>query len=237
MDFADFAKDKLWAITPEAFDTILRQVHEFKFDAQEAATIAEIRASIPARGGYALQDGIAVIDVAGPLSKRLGFMSFFFGGTSYEGISNAFKAALADSKVNGIALRIDSPGGTLGGLDEVASLIFNARGTKPVVAFAEGAMTSAAYWIGSAADRVVSQRMAVVGSIGVLIVHADWSEWNKRVGVNVTYLTAGKYKALGNPDEPLSELARQLSWLRDELASETRRCPSTSSSEVLPLLV
>ena len=70
MDFADFAKDKLWAITPEAFDTILRQVHEFKFDAQEASTIAAIQASIPARGGYALQDGIAVIDVAGPLSRQ-----------------------------------------------------------------------------------------------------------------------------------------------------------------------
>jgi hypothetical protein len=71
-------------------------------------------------------------------------------------------------------------------------------------------MASAAYWIGSAADVVFAEKTAILGSIGVLRIHIDHSEMEKKAGVKTTYLTAGKYKALGNDAEPLSNQARDV---------------------------
>lgn len=213
MDMIDFSKNALWSILPETFDEMLRRVGEYKLERPNAAEIeGALRrfGADPAEKLYQVSaDGIAEIEVAGPLAKRLGFWSIFFGGASYEIIQAAYRQALADDSVAGILLRLDSPGGTLSGLEEVAELVFNSRKKKPCAALAEGVMASAAYWLGSAAGRVFAQKTSIVGSIGVLIVHTDWSQWEKNAGIKTTYLTAGKYKAIGNPSEPLSEFARK----------------------------
>jgi signal peptide peptidase SppA len=137
------------------------------------------------------------------------------GGTTYKFIEDAFKTAIIDREVEAIVLDIDSPGGTVSGVDNVSELIFNSRGEKPIVAFANGQMTSAAYYIGSAADILVGEKSADVGSIGVIMIHEDYSKWEEMRGIKTTYLSAGKYKALGNDSEPLSDTARKV--FQDEL--------------------
>jgi ClpP class serine protease len=69
-------------------------------------------------------------------------------------------------------------------------------------------MASAAYWVGSAASRIVVESAAQVGSIGVLMVHNDFSAMDQRIGIKTTYLTAGYYKAMGNDAEPLTDEAK-----------------------------
>jgi ClpP class serine protease len=71
-------------------------------------------------------------------------------------------------------------------------------------------MASAAYMVGSAADKIVVGKNAELGSIGVLMIHTDYSKAMEKVGVKRTYLKAGKFKALGNPAEPLSDEAREV---------------------------
>jgi signal peptide peptidase SppA len=80
---------------------------------------------------------------------------------------------------------------------------------KPVVAFTEGSMMSAAYWLGMSAGRTLASPTAAVGSIGVLSTHREVSEALKKEGINVTVLRAGKYKALANSFEPLSQDGRE----------------------------
>jgi signal peptide peptidase SppA len=90
------------------------------------------------------------------------------------------------------------------------NLVYEARDIKPVVAFGDSMMASAAYWIGSAAQQIIVEETAEVGSIGVVMVHYDWSKEDEMMGLKRTVLSAGKYKALGNDAEPLSDLAKEV---------------------------
>lgn len=209
LSFSEFTKGEKWGILPEAFEEMFSRLN--------AAGAADgIQAAAAQFGNqqrndlYSIDNGVAVIPITGPIMKRDSFLSFFFGGTSYAYIRAAVRTAIEDSAVEAIVLRIDSPGGVVNGVEETGDVIFNARGIKPIISFNDGQMMSAAYWIGSAADKIISNKTAGAGSIGVLMVHADWSRWNEQQGIKYTYLTAGKYKALGNPDEPLSETAKEV---------------------------
>ena len=209
LNLSEFCKGQFWPIHPPAFEEMYRRLGAENASGgltQYAVTFSEKSVE---KDLYSLLGDTAIIGINGPLMKRESFSFFFFGGTSYSFIQAAVKAALADDEVASIVLRVDSPGGMVNGLEETADLIFNARAKKPIVAYADGMMASAAYEIGSAAGEIVAGATAMVGSIGVLMVHEDWSKYNEKNGIDVTYLTAGKYKALGNPDEPLSDLARE----------------------------
>uniref|UniRef100_A0A6M3IXT7 Putative peptidase n=1 Tax=viral metagenome TaxID=1070528 RepID=A0A6M3IXT7_9ZZZZ len=156
---------------------------------------------------YRMDGSIAIIEIRGPLIKRAsGFLAFLFGITGMEAIGNSFKKALTDSDVKGIFLDTDSPGGTSDGTMDLAEIIFNARGQKPILSFADGHMTSAAQWIGSSADYVVAaNEITSMGSIGVYGVHLDYADRAKEMGIKPTVFHAGKYKAIGNQFEHLSK--------------------------------
>lgn len=112
-------------------------------------------------------ENIAVIDVSSVITPYPNILSMLFGGTSIQEMSEAFTEAMNDPAISGIVLRIDSPGGLITGVQEFAETIYQARGKKPVVAYSYGNAASAAYWIGSAADRFVAGPTTFQGSIGV----------------------------------------------------------------------
>lgn len=211
----DFAKGAAWAIHPERFDEIARQLHETEITDEtilkaekDAAAWSDSRKEEEL---YSVtEDGTAIISISGHLMKNPDFFDRLFGASGYEEIQKAIKSAIDDQRVNGIILDIDSPGGTVNGADETAEMIFNARGKKPIVAFTSGMMASAAYMIGSAADKIVVGKNAELGSIGVLMIHTDYSKAMEKIGIKRTYLKAGKFKALGNPAEPLTDEAREV---------------------------
>ena len=119
-----------------------------------------------------IRDGIAILHIDGALTYRSNIWKAFFGVDTYDSIANAFREIVADDKVNGIVLSIDSPGGMLSGVSDIAELIFNARGSKRlgIVAHSAGRVCSAAYWIASACERVVLSSVGEAGSIGVQCV-------------------------------------------------------------------
>ncbi len=154
--------------------------------------------------------GVAVIEMEGIVAKRMSMFTKISGGISTYQVQEQFQAALSDPKVRAIILNVDSPGGDVNGTADLAGLIHSARGTKPVVAFTDGMMASAAYWIGSAADQVfISGDTAQVGSIGVIAAHMDISKAEEASGVKITEITAGKYKGIASRHAPLSQEGRQ----------------------------
>ena len=170
--------------------------------AEQATVIEQDDADAPA---YAVHDGIGIIDISGGLvSRPMGFC----GPVSYEEIGAAFDALLADENVNAIVFRLDSPGGEVSGLFDLADHIYNSRGTKPIFAAVDDMAYSAAYAIASACDRIYLSRTGGVGSIGVVSYHVDQSEYNAKKGIKVDYLYAGDRKVDGNPHAPLSDDAR-----------------------------
>lgn len=159
---------------------------------------------------YETVNGVAIIGMEGVVAKRMSLFTKISGGISTYQVQEQFRAAMMDSKVRAIILDIDSPGGTLDGTAELANLIHASRGEKPVVAYTDGMMCSAAYWIGSAADAVyVSGDTPQVGSIGVVASHMDISKAEEMAGVKTTEIAAGKYKRIASQHAPLTQEGRQ----------------------------
>lgn len=156
---------------------------------------------------YNVVDGILRVPVQGVLVARSSFATSYF--TGYKYVSEAIKRGLDDSNVEGIALVVDSPGGMVSGLFELVEEIGAAREEKRIEAFAADSAYSAAYAIASAASKITVTRSGGVGSIGVITTHVSYAKLNERVGIEVTYIYAGKHKADGNSDEPLSDQARK----------------------------
>jgi signal peptide peptidase SppA len=216
MDLTEFSKGAAWSIMPETFDQLIRHYQEVRVNlSDDEKTVAISNANGSDGEPYLIQDGVAIIPVSGPLLKRPSLFSRIFGGSSYQEIGGMIQMAVADSRVRALMLNIDSPGGVVNGTEGLSDLIFNLRKQKPIIAYSDGNMTSAAYWIGSAAETIVVGPTSTLGSIGVLMIHSDYSEMDKKIGLKTTYITAGKYKALGNDSEPLTLEAKE--YFQDRL--------------------
>lgn len=178
---------------------------ERAFDDEPLRPVDPARRILSPRSG----NGVAVLNLFGFLTPRADGMDVSSGGTGLEQFASVFRRAMATPDVRAIVLNVDSPGGTVAGTQELADEIASARGKgKRIIAVATGMMASAAYWIGSQADEVVGTPSAQVGSIGVMALHEDLSEQLRKAGVQVSVIKAGKFKAEGNPFEPLSDDAR-----------------------------
>lgn len=158
--------------------------------------------------GYDVIGGIAIVPVHGTLVQKLGTLRPYSGMTGYDGIRQAFLTALTDDAVTGIMLDIDSPGGEVAGCFDLVDEIYRARGTKPIWSVLTESAYSAAYAIASAADRIVVPRTGGVGSIGVIVMHCDWTQKVKDDGLAVTIINYGDRKAESNPYRKLSDQAR-----------------------------
>jgi len=157
---------------------------------------------------YPVVDGIAVIEISGVLIHRGGWIGQSSGQTSYEGIAAQIEAAGYDPTVRGIALEIDSFGGEVAGVFDLADRIRAVRRDKPVWAFVAEHAFSAGYALASQADRIVLPRTGALGSIGVVVMHADLSGQLDQDGVRVTLVHSGRHKIDGNPYAPLPEATR-----------------------------
>jgi signal peptide peptidase SppA len=158
---------------------------------------------------YQVQQGVAIIQIDGVMAPKANLFMQVSGGASTQMIQRDLQAAVADPKVTAIILAIDSPGGSVIGTPELASAVAQATTVKPVVAFSDGNLMSAAYWVGSAASAVyISGSTVMAGSIGVVATHQDVSRANEARGVKVTEITAGKYKRIASQNEPLSTEGR-----------------------------
>lgn len=196
-----------WAITPEMFSEVqgvyARHCRGEKIDIQSV----EARVGRPLQNGrpeLQVINGTAVIMLDGVLAKRANLFMQISGGTSTQIAGQQFDEAMADPAVRSIILNIDSPGGTVDGTQALADKIFAARGKKPVTAVADGMMCSAAYWIGSAAEKIyIADSTTMVGSIGCVLEHVDTSAADMQQGYRSTKIKAGKYKQMGASGDPL----------------------------------
>jgi capsid assembly protease len=153
-------------------------------------------------------DGVAVIPVLDTLVNRGAWLDSRSGLSSYEGIAAQLRAAGQDPEVRSVLLDISSPGGEAAGMAGLADMIRSVRQTKPVTAFVNDMAASAAYGIASAANEIVISPTSIVGSIGVVMLHADRSGELAAQGVKPTLIFAGSHKVDGNPFEPLSDAVR-----------------------------
>ncbi len=207
-----------WAIMPERMSIVAQIVARWSAGnklSSEQITEAigaapEMRAARKDAANRAGNGTIAVLPLYGVVTQRGNMMDDLSGGgsVSTQRFTQSFRDALADDTVGGILIDIDSPGGSVYGVQELADEIYQARGKKPIMGIANSLCASAAYWIGSSVDQLFVTPSGEVGSIGVICSHDDYSKAMEDAGIKTTFITAGKFKAEGNSTEPLSDEAR-----------------------------
>lgn len=205
--------DEPWAITPTMMrivaDVLCRHVAG---DDPDEAAIHEARELALARQERQVAapegSGVAVLPMHGVITPRMNLMSDVSGGTTFESLTSDLLSAAENPRVKAIVLDIDSPGGSVAGATEFASVVRKVRTQKPVVAQASHGMNSAAYWTGSNATEIVASPSASVGGIGVFAAHDDLSKAYEKRGLKRNFVSAGKYKLEGNDTTALDDDAR-----------------------------
>jgi signal peptide peptidase SppA len=206
-----------WAIVPERLTAIEAVV--MRLAAGIAATpevMAQVRADseiMAARRDSTARTTnggqIAVLPFYGVTTQRPPpAMASGSGLMSTQAFSGALQAAVNDDSVGGVLIDVDSPGGSVYGIQELANEIYQARSQKPIVAIANSLAASAAYWIGSAASEFYITPGGEAGSIGVFAAHQDQSKKLENEGVKTTLIHAGRYKVEGSPYGPLEDDAK-----------------------------
>lgn len=154
---------------------------------------------------FMLSGSTGIITITGSLVNRGAWIGAYSGLTSYEGIQFQLKRALNQPDVRSVILDLHSPGGEAVGAFETAALVRQLAAKKPVTAIVNGMAASAAYAIASGATEIVVTETGMAGSIGVVMMHADYSKYLENEGINPTLIFAGAHKVDGHPFGPLPD--------------------------------
>ena len=153
---------------------------------------------------YERMGDVGVIKIEGSLVPGEAGWMRYFGITGYADIKAAVLEGLADKGAKSLMIFSNSGGGSVAGVEDAESFIAQVAQHKPTSAYSEFS-ASAAYWLTSAAGHITTSPTGVNGSLGVIRVVTEYSKAFEKDGITKTVMRAGRYKALGNPFEPLSE--------------------------------
>lgn len=202
---------RAWPMHPGRFHAMAASFSADQGREPRSAEDRAKRSSSPLRNGVELRAGAAVIPVSGPIFADAFLQDAFeyFGlvYTDPNDVTAAVDKAMADPRVSGILLAIDSPGGEISGVQTAAEAIWQARqsGAKPINAHVTGLAASAAYWLGSQAEQVTAEPSAEIGSIGVYCVIEDLSALAAQLGIRVNVVSSGPDKGAFVPGTPVTD--------------------------------
>jgi capsid assembly protease len=163
-----------------------------------------------------IQDGTAIIPIRGVMVHGLKMAEKVDSVVCAEDIEKDIKFAMESSDVKRVVFDIDSPGGMYNGTPELGDVIAKYHGVKPMAAFTNGLMASAAYWTGITSGSVYMSRSASVGSIGVVMMWPDVSKAMEGEGVKIKVFSSGEFKGM-TPEVELT--GSQESYLQSRVMS------------------
>ena len=211
----------LWAMAPKQLEQFTHAVHAIDTSDPVAGSMVE---SGFGEVLYEVADGRAYIPITGVIMKSVPAAIRWLGmpATSTLEASAAIEAAERDHDVQEIVFVIDSPGGTVAGVQALSDQIKNA--TKPTAAAISDMAASAAYWLASQTDTIEANATAMIGSIGVYSVMVDSSQAYEDAGIRVHVIRSGSHKGSGVEGSPItaddiSEEQRMIDQLSHMFAS------------------
>ncbi len=162
----------------------------------------------------ALGDAIAVVDVRGEI---------YYDRWKIDEI----EAHRDNDKVKAVLVFINSPGGGVTASQAIYEALLSTREKKPVVAFMASVAASGGYYVACAADSIIAHEGTLTGSIGVIASFLHTEELFHKIGLDVTVITAGKYKDVGSPHRLMTEEERAyLGGLLDDVYQQFLRAVS-----------
>jgi protease-4 len=127
----------------------------------------------------------AIVEVRGAIG--------FAGGPTVDGLRRALRGA-RDAGL--IVLEVDSPGGVVAGVAELAQEV-RALGTRVATVIDGGTAAGSALWLAAAASRITATRGSLLGGVGVASILRDSSRAAARAGVDVHVARSGPHKGTG----------------------------------------
>ncbi|MHC1593675.1 MAG: signal peptide peptidase SppA [Methermicoccaceae archaeon] len=129
-----------------------------------------------------------------------------FGLTSSETVSKSIRQAVEDYNTKAIVLRINSPGGSPAAAEEIRAEVMRAKDAgKPVVVSMGSVAASAAYHVASACDYIMCSNSTITGSLGVVWVFEDRSDYYDKEGIKFFIAKNGTLKDMGTDTRALTE--------------------------------
>ncbi|TCN02930.1 S49 family peptidase [Vibrio crassostreae] len=173
---------------------------------------------------YQVVNGIAVIRIQGALIHNLGWSSSNY--TGYDVIKRKVAFAMQDKDVKGVFLPFHTGGGSVYGCPDTGDLIHQCSKVKPVWTLSEDMAYSAGQWLHAQGSRRLVTQSGGLGSVGVVVAHADMSKMLDDYGINMTLLFDGKHKVDGNPYEALSKT------VKDKILADCKKTRGSFASAV-----
>ena len=160
---------------------------------------------IPSKGG------IAVIDIYGEISFEPISMPFGVGFRGADAVVERIRVCSKNPRVKAIILRINSPGGTVGATQEIYDEVKKARkkGIKVVASLGDIA-ASGGYYVACGADKIISNRGTITGSVGVYIGSLNIKDFMDKYGIKYNIVKSGQYKDILSVWKELSKEEKEL---------------------------
>ncbi|MEK6869128.1 MAG: signal peptide peptidase SppA, partial [Nanoarchaeota archaeon] len=155
-----------------------------------------------------LDGNVAVIEITGTILADEDVDFLFEDVTSSDDIRGLIRKADRNDGIKAIVFRINSPGGSAVASEEIAREI--QKTNKTTVAWIREIGTSGAYWIASASDHVIANRMSITGSIGVIASYLGFSGFIAEHNVTYERLVSGNLKDIGSPFKEMTQEERAL---------------------------
>ena len=152
---------------------------------------------------YALGDSVYEIRLEGVISAEKYSGLFGVVTVTPEKIISQLDEARKNPNVKAILIRVNSPGGSAAASQEIYEELKKVE--KPVVVSVSEVCASGAYYVASAADRIIANRSSSVGSIGVIMQIPNFEDLYEKLGIKYTTIKQGKFKDVGSPDRPITE--------------------------------
>ena len=150
-----------------------------------------------------LEGNVAMIPIEGVIVGTDSSGLFFDDSVSSLDTIELIEKADRNPNIKAIILQINSPGGSAVASEEIANAV--KKTNKTTVAWIREAGASGAYWIASSADYIVSSRVSITGSIGVIASYLEFGNFLEDHNVTYRRLVAGKYKDMGSPMREMTD--------------------------------
>ncbi|MEK7721958.1 MAG: signal peptide peptidase SppA [Elusimicrobiota bacterium] len=155
------------------------------------------------------KDAVAVIPLYGVISQGSSSRSWERGS---QQIVKRIKTLASRKEVKAIVLDINSPGGTVGAVQEIYSAILKAKAEtrKPFIARFGEVSASGGYYVAAACDQIVAHPGTITGSIGVIFSVGNFEGLMKKVGFRSEAIKSGRFKDIGSPSREMTPDERKL---------------------------
>lgn len=187
----------VWSIFPAMVDSFLQQLAPIV----KAGPVEDAE-----RSGLQIKKigSTALVEMRGPMLKNAGWMINYGLAGSVE-TEKALISAANDPDIESILWIIDSPGGSVDGLEELYNAVKSVNAQKPITVQVDGMLASAALYAASGASRILANKRDLVGSIGARMMIYDYSEMFKEAGIKAIPIDTGTFKSAGAMGTEITE--------------------------------